>query len=274
MLKMSLKTPLPFRLRAHQVRYLIIPVLSLVLVHLVTYQRLPHEPHYHFPTVGFLVILFVGLAVCETNRLNYLRLNKKISLTSEPVKRALRQIGSNLLLSSVVFLMLTILVNLFLSGTIPTVTRLLSYLFVIMLISFSETVTFLAWDFYKSSNKKRSIEIKPWFIKSGNGEVIVDDSEIGCFQSCEGIVTLYLNSGKKIITNYNSLKEIEDRFDVSTFFKINRQILMRPKAISKISKDQNRKLRIDFIKPIQQHLPQIYVSRYKNSDFKNWLKSN
>ena len=45
---------------------------------LISYGKLPFDPGYKFPTLVFFVILIVGIIVCETNWLNYQRLNKKL----------------------------------------------------------------------------------------------------------------------------------------------------------------------------------------------------
>ncbi len=258
-------------LKIEHMRYLAIPVIALILSHLVAYGKMPWDPDYQFPRLGFLVILAVSLGVCETNYLNYGRVLRRNPLFSDPIKNALRVIGSNLALTTVIFLVLTVALNLVIWGSVLSITKLLSYIFISWLISLVETLIFIAWDAYKLYKKKGNNN-GTWKLTSGKKITFVDIKEVAYLFSSNGLVYVVKDDATKVLTNFSSLAEMAEHFDLGEFFRINRQYMIKASAVKDISQETNRKLAIS-LSPPPTNSGLVTVSRYKNRHFREWISS-
>ena len=260
------------RFKIHQVRYLIIPFLALLLAHLITYQKLPFEPDYQFPLITFLVIAAVGLMVCETNRYNYNRLAHRYPFSKGLYKAALKRLGSSFIITGAVFLVTTAGLNLLISGALPTLTRFLSYLLIVWLIVIAETAIFIAYELYQQY--KRPVLLGSWQIPSGNQLLQVKVQDVEYIISKNGLVVVVLGTGQQITTNFKSFNEVKQKLDCRQFFRINRQYLVKASAIVSVTPESNRKLLVT-LHPIIPGTPvNTIVSRYKSPEFKRWLKSH
>lgn len=270
-----------WKIRAHHIRYIIIPVLALILAHLLSYGKLPFDSDYRFPRNIFLVVLFVGFVVCETNRFNFRRLNSKRSLESNPLKNGLIHVASNLLVTTLVFTTITLGVNFLFFSAVPTPTRMLTYLFVSLLISLSETMVFISWDLYKIAKRQKQLREQgiqdkktSVCIHSGKAKIVLAINDIAYFYSNNGMVCIVLNSGKRIVTNYTSLPEVETKLGIQGFFRINRQYLVDIKAVKQVIGDINRKLKVRLHPPIVGTSDHLVVSRYRSPEFKKWIATS
>lgn len=268
--------PIRNKIKAHHIRFTLIPLLALVLVHLISYGRLPFDSNYKFPLIGFLIIIIVGLGVCETNRFNYNRLIKKFNYPNPSGVWIAQLISSNLFISSIVFIILTAGINLIVFNTLPSITRFLSYIFIVGLISFSETLVFIIWDYFKSNNRKevKNDKIDSWIINSGLKTHNIQVDEVSYIFSKNGVVQLIMSDGRCITSNFNSFNELENKLNLDSFYKINRQYMIQSTAIDLVEKEVNRKLRVKLKPRLSTQPESVIISRYKNSDFNKWLTNS
>jgi len=263
------------KLSHNQVRYLLMPPLALALVHFVNYQKLPFEAGYQFPLIPFLSVLFICIICCEANTFCYKRLSKKWSITLEPMFTIIRQIGFSLLLTTAVFAVLVYSINYLVFGHVTGITQFLSSLFVALLIIAVETLVYIIRDFKRAQQAvKAPAPPTQWQYRSGSKTIITPVSDIAYVYSQKGLVYVVTCEGNKHLTQFNSLNELGDENDISSFFRLNRQFMVSAGAVSSIEKEVNQKLRVQ-LTPTSHSVPaEATVSRYTSPEFKRWIKSN
>lgn len=263
------------RLSHSQVRYIILPFLALALVHFVAYQKLPFDEGYQFPLVPFASVLFICIVCCEANTFCYKKLSQKWSLSLEPILTIIRHLGTSLLLTTLVFAILVYSLNYILFGHVSGITRFLSSLFIALLIIVVETLVYIIRDFKRA--QQAAMEPKPatnWQYRSGNKTIIIAPGDIAYICSQKGLVYVVTQLGEKHLTHYNSLNELSEENDTSTFFRLNRQFMVSATAIASVEKEVNQKLKVR-LTPESNSLPvEAMVSRYNSPEFKRWIKNS
>jgi len=106
-----------------------------------------------------------------------------------------------------------------------------------------------------------------FLVKSGQHFVHVAISEIAYFFSEDGIAFVQCTDGKKHIVEY-TLDQLEDMLDPKLFFRINRQAIVKPAAIRRISTWFNSRLKLELT---PAHDTNNVVSRERVQDFKRWM---
>ena len=109
-----------------------------------------------------------------------------------------------------------------------------------------------------------------FLIKSGQHLVFLPTEEIACFRSESGITLAYTAGNKKHVVEH-SLEELENLLDQKLFFRISRNMTVGLKNIKRISPHFNGRLKLEL-----HHGPndeEIFVSRERSPNFKNWLDS-
>ena len=106
-----------------------------------------------------------------------------------------------------------------------------------------------------------------FLIKSGQHLNYVPVKDIAYFFSEDGIAFAQCLNGKKHIIEY-TLDQIESMLNPSDFFRINRQVILRPETIQKIATWFNSRLKVE-TEPSNNL--NFIVSRDRVSDFKKWL---
>jgi hypothetical protein len=97
----------------------------------------------------------------------------------------------------------------------------------------------------------------------------IEINEIAFFHLEEGIVFLYLLSGKKYFQN-SSLENLEKELNPLFFFRANRQFLINRKAIEKIEQIEHRKLRVILTQATNED---VIISKVKAPVFLRWLEA-
>ncbi|MEK6152599.1 LytTR family DNA-binding domain-containing protein [Flavobacteriaceae bacterium 3-367] len=145
----------------------------------------------------------------------------------------------------------------------------LKYLFISILIVLFEYVLREAL-IKKKVEKENNSKL---FVKTRNKILTVDFDDIALFHSRQGIVSILLkNSKTKWVTQFNSLKEIENILPPENFFKVNRQYIVHRDAVQIVEKDVNRKLTVHLDSSLNNgHPSEIKISRYNSRNFKKWL---
>ncbi len=106
-----------------------------------------------------------------------------------------------------------------------------------------------------------------FLVKSGQHLNYVPVKEVAYFYSEDGIAFAQCANGKKHIIEY-TLDQLEEVLNPVDFFRINRQVIIRPEAIQKISTWFNSRLKLSLL-PLNEL--NFVVSRDRVSDFKKWL---
>ncbi|MDW3209039.1 MAG: LytTR family DNA-binding domain-containing protein [Reichenbachiella sp.] len=261
-----------YQINTRLLRYMILPILALVLTHLVAYKKLPFEAGYQFPFLTFSFILLICAICCEANFICYNTLRKRFK--SEPFNRhsIFRQLIISGVLTALVFGLLIYNINYFVFGVITPVTRFLSSLFIAELIILLETLYFITRDLYLSQSAdipSRANDI--WHITNGRKTHLIESSDIAYLYSQSGIVYIITNEGRKWITQFNSLNEVKEAYNLDDFFQVNRQYLVKLQAIDTVLKEVNQKLQIR-LSPTAPEIPAAaMISRYRSGEFKKWM---
>ncbi|MGZ5133500.1 MAG: LytR/AlgR family response regulator transcription factor [Flavitalea sp.] len=85
----------------------------------------------------------------------------------------------------------------------------------------------------------------------------------------EEIIYLLNTEGKKMITDYRSLDEVEELVDPAIFYRANRQCLIQLGAIESYRTDHTSKLQLR-LKSVKE---EITISKEKAAEFRNWFDS-
>lgn len=130
-------------------------------------------------------------------------------------------------------------------------------------------------DVYDRSNLEkmlRSVLRQPdykerFLVKNGQQLSFVPIADIAYFYSENGLAFAQCLNGKKHIIEY-TLDQLEGNLNPRDFFRINRQVILRPEAIRKIATWFNSRLKLE----IHPHNDvNLVVSRERVTDFKQWL---
>lgn len=122
---------------------------------------------------------------------------------------------------------------------------------------------------YKSVNfkeliKKEQPKLSRIVAKIGYNLKIVPIDEVSCFYSENKIV--YAQTAERTFPTDFTLDELENSLEESDFFRVNRQCIVRLKAIKNIHTSPFFKVELDY-----QPIEEISVSRDRVKDFKEWI---
>ncbi|MBD1208729.1 MAG: response regulator transcription factor [Ignavibacteria bacterium] len=109
---------------------------------------------------------------------------------------------------------------------------------------------------------------KERFLVHGKGTMLlIPAKEAAIFQK-EEVIFLTTLDGKRFLTDYTTMEELEELVNPAEFFRANRQTLLHISAIAGFRSDYTGKLHVSL-----KNIPNIIVdiSREKASAFKRWL---
>jgi two-component system LytT family response regulator len=102
-----------------------------------------------------------------------------------------------------------------------------------------------------------------------SGMVPVTESQVSYFIK-DTIIYLITITGEKLVTDYNTIDEIEEVVDPKRFFRANRQMIIHIDQVDTYKKHDTGKIELQL--KCDKNL-RIDVSREKANDFKNWIDS-
>ncbi len=117
---------------------------------------------------------------------------------------------------------------------------------------------------FKSAGKYK----ERFAVHMGRNVLLVPSSEAAGF-SKEEVIYLVSNSGKKYITDYRSLDEVEELLDPSQFFRANRQHIIGINYIASMHGDESGKI---YVKMKHGGDEEIIISKEKAASFRKWLE--
>lgn len=103
----------------------------------------------------------------------------------------------------------------------------------------------------------------------GRQIVPVSDEQIAYFHRDE-LIYLYTTDGRKLVTDYRTLDELEELVDPSLFFRANRQFLIRSGVVVSFQPQLTGKLAIRLQIPFET--VELLISKEKSSAFREWLE--
>ncbi len=103
----------------------------------------------------------------------------------------------------------------------------------------------------------------------GRQVVPVSDEQIAYFHRDE-LIYLYTTDGRKLVTDYRTLDELEDLVDPSRFFRANRQFLIRAGVVVSFQPQLTGKLAVRLQAPFET--VELLISKEKASGFREWLE--
>ena len=256
------------QIRKHSYRFGVIALLSLVLVHLLSYGQLPFSPGYHFPALSFLIIFGFGAVICTTNYFISDRMNFKTGSRSQMLVK-----GSviHMIITSILFTLLYLAVFIGYFGLSFNLVSYLKYLFISNVIILFEYV--LLHALREPDPPARSLS--SLVLNTGTRKVNVDFDDIALVYSKSGVITFFLNSGERYLSQFNALDELENILPGDFFFRLNRQSMVHRNSIHSYRNDLNRKLLVK-LNGLSNGFSdkEFRVSRYKNREFRNWLNGS
>lgn len=101
----------------------------------------------------------------------------------------------------------------------------------------------------------------------GRAVVIIRKNEVSAFVK-EEIIFLVNTDGKKFITDFRSLDEVEELLEPELFYRANRQSLVSIDAIDSYRTDVTFKI----VLKLKNGMDDISISKEKASDFKHWIR--
>lgn len=103
-------------------------------------------------------------------------------------------------------------------------------------------------------------------VHHGRNVMLVAIEQVACFVK-EEVIYLVNNEGRKFITDYRSLDEVEELIDPAIFYRINRQHLVHLTFIESYGTDETGKLTLN-IKNFATN--EATISKDKAASFKQW----
>lgn len=108
---------------------------------------------------------------------------------------------------------------------------------------------------------------KRFLVKMGDNYLPINSDDIAYLASEEGLTFAILFNKERYIVNY-SIVELAKQMDPSSFFQINRKMIVNIKSVKKLSSWFNSRLKLTLI-PLQNE--DAVVSRERTTSFKEWM---
>lgn len=102
----------------------------------------------------------------------------------------------------------------------------------------------------------------------GRNIVLMHTDDIACFTK-EEVIYLQHKEGKKFITDFRSLDEIEELLDPAVFYRANRQFIISMPYIDSMRSDETGKI---IVKMKLNPGPEVIVSKEKAAQFRKWVE--
>jgi DNA-binding LytR/AlgR family response regulator len=122
-------------------------------------------------------------------------------------------------------------------------------------------------DLIKLLNQKTRVYKLRFTGKIGNKLFFIETSNIALFYSTNKIVYMVALDNTRYISEY-TLEQLEELLDESSFFRINRSVIVNFSAISQVKPYDNNRLQVIFKNNIRPE--EAIVSRERVLDFRKW----
>lgn len=106
-------------------------------------------------------------------------------------------------------------------------------------------------------------------INVGDNYSFVNTADVAWFQREEKYVYAVMNNGRRHITDYQNLSDVEQQMDSRQFFRLSRNIVVSITAIAKVSKWLNSRLKVTV--KSGDDTETFLVSSSRRNDFLDWM---
>ena len=132
--------------------------------------------------------------------------------------------------------------------------------------NFKEKLTHLLSDF---DNRTASLKFKTRFTAHFQRNIVaVSTEQIACFYRDE-VIWIQTTDNQRLITDYNSLDEIEELLNSEGFFRANRQFIVNKQAIESYRTNFTGKIELKLVVKTKD---EIVVSKEKAHQFRGWFE--
>lgn len=118
-------------------------------------------------------------------------------------------------------------------------------------------------DFYNGKKYKERFAVH-----LGRNVILVPAQEVCCFCK-EEVIYLVSTEGKKYITDYRSLDEVEELLDPVQFFRANRQHIIALPQIASMHSDESGNV---YVRMKQPACDELIISKEKAASFRRWVE--
>lgn len=122
-------------------------------------------------------------------------------------------------------------------------------------------------DLFKDFRGSKAFKER-FMVHMGRNIVLVNAEDAACF-SKEELIYLLNKEGKKYITDFRSLDEVEELLDPQKFYRANRQFIISLSCIESMRSDDTGKINV---KLKLEQAPEIIVSKEKAAAFRKWVE--
>ena len=113
-----------------------------------------------------------------------------------------------------------------------------------------------------------NIVLLPKLIRIGNQFNVVDLGDVAYFFTSDKTTLLTTKTGKKYPID-QSLDKLEEELQAAEFFRLNRQVIARLEAISRMTAYSRSRVKIELNPPLDELL---IVSTERTTQLKKWIK--
>ncbi len=122
-------------------------------------------------------------------------------------------------------------------------------------------------EFFQNFNSSKKYKER-FTAHYGRNILLIHVEEIAAFAK-EEVIYMVHREGKKFITDFRSLDEIEELLDPRTFFRANRQYIVALQCIDSLRSDETGKIIVKMKCPQMQD---VIVSKEKAAQFRKWIE--
>lgn len=97
----------------------------------------------------------------------------------------------------------------------------------------------------------------------------VQEDQVAFFQR-EELIYLHTTDGRRLVTDYRTLDELEESVDPAVFFRANRQFLIRLHSVAGFQPHFSGKLAVRLHPPLEK--VELLISKEKAGAFRQWLE--
>jgi DNA-binding LytR/AlgR family response regulator len=132
--------------------------------------------------------------------------------------------------------------------------------------NFKEKLSYLLSDL---DNRFTSLKFKTRFTAHFQRNIVaVSTEQIACFYRDE-VIWIQTTDNQRLITDYNSLDEIEELLNSEGFFRANRQFIVNKQAIESYRTNFTGKIELKLVVKTKD---EIVVSKEKAHQFRGWFE--
>ncbi len=225
----------------------------------------------------YIVSIIAAGILLEGTRWITMKLNGTLTWDEAPIKRLAFQLFTHFTFISIVSSTLLFAITYILYGNFHVLSDVFIVIISVVLLTFFFGTVDTGISFYKNwrNTIRHSSHINKEtgkFLKTtlGKKQHLINPSEIESILSIQNQVYIYTTNGKRYPSD-KSLDSLMDYLDSGSFFKINRQAVLKFTTIRSFKSLTHGKVAVTY-SPDGKDLFQGQISRTKAASFRNWIR--